>query len=79
MTPKALKQKLNSDGLRAFNGLEADEQDYYCFDYCDNCSELLSDDELNRAVCDSFARVCTPCRPIVQEQLNELMEGMASL
>ena len=45
----------------------------------DELTALVSDDELNRAVCDSFARVCATCKPIVQEQLNELMKGMAQL
>lgn len=79
MTPKALKEKLNTKGLTAYNALDAAEQEYYCFDYCDNCQKPLTDDELNAAVVAGFARVCATCKPIVQEQLNELMKGMAQL
>lgn len=70
---------MNSNGLTAFDALDAAEQEYYCFDNCDNCDNALTDEELNAAVCDGFARVCAPCRPIVEQQLQELMEGMAQL
>lgn len=79
MTPKALMERLNAKGLTAYNALDEAEQDYYCFENCDNCGNELTDDELNAAVCDGFARVCAPCRPIVRQQLQELMEGMAQL
>lgn len=79
MTPTALKERLNSKGLTVYDAYDAAEQEYYCFENCDNCDKVLTDDELNAAVVDGFARVCAPCRPIVEEQLQELMEGMAQL
>lgn len=79
MTPIALRERLNAKGLIAYNAYEAAEQEYYCFENCDICENRLTDDELNAAVVDGFARVCAPCRPIVKKQLQELMEGMAQL
>lgn len=79
MNNDELKCSLNAGALEKLAEYDQPEIDYYAIKECDNCGGELTKAERSKAVSDGFARVCMPCRPIVQQQLNELMEGLASL